>query len=63
MQNKPPLRLYQINDTVAHAMVPNTFFASKKLAVLARRELNEELSPTAIRFIVSPGPDNKNYKA
>jgi hypothetical protein len=57
------LRLYQITDTVTKTTVPEAFFTCKKDAVLARRELNEVLGPSILRYVVSPGPDNKHYKA
>ena len=63
MTTKPILRLYQITDTVTHLVVPDTYFASKKHAVQERIALNEELSPHALRYVVSPGPDNKHHKA
>lgn len=57
----PAQRLFQITDTHTGVPVPNTFFSDKKLAKKARSKLNEEHG-TALRFVVSPGPDHHNFK-
>ena len=61
------LRLYQITDTAAQGKdraVPGTYFSDKKLAKAKRRELNgDEGNGRNLRYIVSPGPDHRNYKA
>lgn len=61
------LRLYQITDTAAKGKdraVPETYFSDKKLAKAKRQELNvNEHDGRNLRYIVSPGPDHRNYKA
>ena len=60
------LRLYQITDTAAKGKdraVPETYFSDKKLAKAKRQELNgDEGNIRNLRFIVSPGPDHRNFK-
>lgn len=60
------LRLYQITDTTSKKPVEGIYFSDKQLAKAKRRELNgdEENSapPRALRYVVSPGPDHRNYK-
>ena len=52
------LRLYQITDT------PGAYFSDKKLAKAKRQELNgDESDGRNLRYVVSPGPDHRNYKA
>lgn len=53
-------RLYQVTDTQTRKPVPETFFSEKRLAKSKREELNA--SQIGLRYIVSPGPDHKNYK-
>lgn len=53
-------RLYQITDTQTRKAVPETFFSEKRLAKAKREELNE--GQLGLRYVVSPGPDHKNYK-
>ena len=53
-------RLYQITDTQTRKPVPETFFSEKRLAKSKREELNED--QVGLRYVVSPGPDHKNYK-
>lgn len=57
------LRLYQITDTSTKKAIPNLYFANKKLAKEKRRELNgnEDPSASALRYVVSPGPDHHHY--
>jgi hypothetical protein len=61
-----PLRLYQITDTAAEGKdrtVPGAYFSDKKLAKAKRRELNgDESNGRNLRYVVSPGPDHRNYK-
>ena len=61
------LRLYQITDTAASGKdraVPETYFSDKKMAKTKRQELNgDEGNIRNLRYIVSPGPDHRNYKA
>ena len=57
------LRLYQITDTAASGKdraVPGAYFSDKKLAKAKRQELNGD--GRNLRYIVSPGPDHRNYK-
>lgn len=53
-------RLYQVTDTQTRKPVPETFFSEKRLAKSKREELNA--SQIGLRYVVSPGPDHKNYK-
>lgn len=56
-------RLYQITDTNTKQPVPALYFAAKPAAKEKRRELNEATADSErLRFIVSPGPDHKNFK-
>ena len=61
------LRLYQITDTAASGKdraVPGAYFSDKNRAKTKRRELNgDEGDGRNLRYIVSPGPDHRNYKA
>ena len=61
------LRLYQITDTAATGkdrVVPGAYFSDKKLAKAKRQELNgDERDAHNLRYVVSPGPDHRNYKA
>ena len=63
----PTLRLYQITDTAAQGKdrtVPGAYFSDKKLAKAKRQELNgDESDGRNLRYVVSPGPDHRNYKA
>lgn len=54
------LRLYQITDTHTRKAVEGLYFSSKPLAKDKRNELNDG-SP-ALRYVVSPGPDHRNYR-
>jgi hypothetical protein len=57
------LRLFQITDTSTGKPVPELFFNEKHLAKKKRQELNG--SPevgSQLRYVVSPGPDHRNYK-
>ena len=59
------MRLFQITDLTTRKAVPNLFFSDKKLAKEKRRELNGPLEtsiPPKLRYVVSPGPDHKNYR-
>ena len=60
------LRLYQITDTAASGKdraVPGAYFSDKKLAKAKRQELNgDEGDSHNLRYVVSPGPDHRNYK-
>ena len=60
------LRLYQITDTAATGKdraVPGAYFSDKGQAKAKRRELNgDESDGRNLRYIVSPGPDHRNYK-
>lgn len=60
------LRLYQITDTTKSGKdraVPNLYFNDKGRAKAKRKELNETETRTNLRFVVSPGPDHRNYKS
>ena len=61
------LRLYQITDTAATGKdraVPGLFFSEKAKAKAKRQELNgDERDAHNLRYVVSPGPDHRNYKA
>lgn len=57
------LRLYQITDTAASGkdrVVPGAYFSDKKLAKAKRQELNGDCRN--LRYVVSPGPDHRNFK-
>ena len=60
------LRLYQITDTAAtgkNRAVPGAYFSDKKLAKAKRQELNgDESDGRNLRYVVSPGPDHRNFK-
>ena len=60
------LRLYQITDTTSKKPVKDLYFSDKKLAKAKRRELNgadETATPSQLlRYVVSPGPDHRNYR-
>jgi hypothetical protein len=58
-----PLRLYQITDTVTKKPVEGLYFADKAKAKMKRRELNGNPEQHPLRYVVSPGPDHRNYKA
>lgn len=59
------LRLYQITDTTSKKPVEGLYFSDKKLAKAKRRELNgaeeSETPSQSLRYVVSPGPDHRNY--
>ena len=59
------LRLYQITDTTSKKPVEGLYFFDKKLAKAKRRELNgvneQSTPPQSLRYVVSPGPDHRNY--
>jgi hypothetical protein len=61
-----PLRLFQITDTAAQGKdraVPGLYFSDKRMAKAKRKELNgDESDPRNLRYVVSPGPDHRNYK-
>ena len=61
------LRLYQITDTAASGKdraIPGAYFSDKQLAKAKRQELNgDERDAHNLRYVVSPGPDHRNYKA
>lgn len=61
------LRLYQITDTAATGkdrVVPGAYFSEKAKAKAKRQELNgDESDSRNLRYVVSPGPDHRNYKA
>ena len=58
-------RLYQITDTTSKKPVEGLYFSDKKLAKAKRLELNgvdEQSTPSQhLRYVVSPGPDHRNY--
>lgn len=60
------LRLYQIIDTVTKKPIEGLYFSDKQQAKAKRRELNganEHLTPSQhLRYVVSPGPDHRNYR-
>jgi hypothetical protein len=57
------LRLYQITDTVTKKPVEGLYFSDKMQAKAKRRELNgEPVPPDRLRYVVSPGPDHRNYR-
>ena len=55
------LRLYQITDTTSKKPVEGLYFSDKKLAKAKRRELNGTPEQHPLRYVVSPGPDHRNY--
>lgn len=55
------LRLYQITDTTSKKPVEGLYFSDKKLAKAKRRELNGNPEQHPLRYVVSPGPDHRNY--
>ena len=61
------LRLYHTTataDSGKDRAVPGAYFSDKKLAKAKRQEMNgEEGDGRNLRYIVSPGPDHRNYKA
>ena len=60
------LRLYQITDTTSKKPIEGLYFPDKQLAKAKRRELNgvnEQSAPSQhLRYVVSPGPDHRNYR-
>lgn len=54
-------RLYQITDTATRSPVEGFYFADKMAAKVKRRALNDNAG-TQLRFVVSPGPDHRNYR-
>lgn len=60
------LRLFQITDTTTKKPVEGLYFSDKRLAKAKRRELNgasEATTPShSLRYVVSPGPDHRNYR-
>ena len=60
------LRLYQITDTTTKKPIEGLYFSDKQQAKAKRRELNganEHLTPSQhLRYVVSPGPDHRNYR-
>lgn len=60
-------RLFQIVDTQTRQPVEGLYFADQKHAKAMRRELNGTVDGAApvpghqLRYIVSPGPDNKHF--
>ena len=60
------LRLYQITDTMTKKPIEGLYFSDKQLAKAKRRELNganEQSTPSQhLRYVVSPGPDHRNYR-
>ena len=61
------LRLYQITDTLAKTKdraVPGEYFSDQNVAKSRRRALNgNESNGQNLHYVVSPGPDHRNYKA
>lgn len=58
-----PLRLYQITDTATKKPIEGLYFDDKAKAKTKRRELNGNPEQHPLRYVVSPGPDHRNYKA
>ena len=60
------LRLYQITDTTSKKPIEGLYFHDKMLAKAKRRELNGAneamTSSQSLRYVVSPGPDHRNYR-
>jgi hypothetical protein len=60
------LRLFQIIDTTTKKPIEGLYFPNKQLAKAKRRELNganEATTPSqSLRYVVSPGPDHRNYR-
>ncbi len=55
------MRLFQITDTATKTRVEDSgYFDSKPKAKKERQRLNDEAN-TEMRFVVSPGPDHRNY--
>lgn len=56
-------RLFAILDTHTGKVIPDLFFNDKQLAKAHRKKLNgDESNPRNLRFVVTLGPDHKNYK-
>lgn len=54
-------RLYQITDIAKRKPVPGLYFENKASAKEKRKKLNNS-NPEVLSYIVSPGPDHKNYR-
>jgi len=54
-------RLYQITDTHTRKPVADAYYSQKPMAKARRQALNIEHNET-LRFVVSPGPDHRNYR-
>lgn len=54
------LQLYTITDTTTKKRLDETF-TDKRSAKIRRKELNDDAGQT-LRYVVSPGPDHRNYK-
>lgn len=54
------LRLFQITNLETKHPIELLFFDNKQMAKAKRNEVNENAN--RIKFVVSPGPDHKNYK-
>ena len=60
-----PLRLFQITDTSSRRPVPDLYFGDREQAKAKRRTLNggaEREAAGHLQYVVSPGPDHRNYK-
>lgn len=55
------LRLYQITDTTTKKPVEGLYFADKVKAKTKRRELNGDPEQHPLRYVISPGPDHRNF--
>lgn len=58
-------RLYKISDTANPGKpytIPETFFSEKEKAKARRKDLNGQPEVAPLRYIVSPGPDHRNYR-
>jgi hypothetical protein len=56
------LRLYQITDTTSKKPIEGLYFSDKVKAKAKRRELNGNPERHPLRYVVSPGPDHRNYR-
>lgn len=59
------LKLFQITDIRTQQAVPGEYFNDKMKAKTRRRELNGDLegqpAPKNLWYVVSPGPDHKDF--
>lgn len=54
-------KLFQIFDTKTRQPVPGVYFENKEQAKQHRRELNGDPETQPLRYVVTSGPDHRNY--